>query len=319
VRAAVWLTLAASCGRIGFGPIDAAGDGPADADTTRPSSTYEGATLFVEHFDDTMLSSRGWYDNTAGVIDSTQHAPGSVASFQCIFLAGANMCQSGRPGRVTWPSTDPLYFSMWIKRTPGANGPLGITYWLSDAETAFAPPFTTHLTVMYGAEDANPSISISDALEVNSNCVKEPNGTVIGCGGNFDTYPFGEVRAVSGCNGVASDLTSWECVPDATSPSGYDNAAVLTATTTAFTDGGWHFVEGFFAMSTIAGGAGQPDGVLRYWVDGEVVFASDQILFRTGAQPQLAWNQLALVPYLNANEPAQTLWIDELTIAVGVR
>jgi hypothetical protein len=317
MRVALWLALT-GCGRLGFDAIPATGDAAADADTSRPSSTYEGAVLFVEHFDDTMLSSRGWYDSPGGVIDTTEHAPGSVASFQCNFLAGANMCQSGRPGRIALPSTDPLYFSMWIKRT-AAVGALGITYWIPDAETAFVPPFSTHLTVLYGAEDANPGIALSDSSEVDTSCVKETDGTVIGCGGNFDTYPFGEARAVSACNGVASDVTRWGCVPDTTSTSGYANDAFRAAATTAFTDGAWHFVEGFFATSTIAGGVGQPDGVVRYWVDGQVALASDHILMRTAAQPQLAWNQLLLAPYLEVPGAAQTLWIDELTIAIGVR
>jgi hypothetical protein len=208
---------------------------------------------------------------------------------------------------------------MWIKRSSGAGGALGIAYWINDADTAYIGPFSSHITVMYGAEEANPSVALSDSLNVDGSCVKEANGTVIGCAGNFDTYKFGEARAVAGCNGAASDVTRWECETDSTSPSGYGNGSYRSGTATPFTDGGWHFIEGFFAMSSIANGIGQPDGVVRYWVDGQPVLASDHMLLRTGAQPQLAWNQLVLAPFLEVTGAAQELWLDELTIAIGVR
>ena len=61
-----------------------------------------------------------------------------------------------------------------------------------------------------------------------------------------------------------------------------------------------------------------PDGKIRYWYDGQILISSDNILFRTGAHPDMKFNQLLYGPYIGVGSPVdQTWWIDDLTIADG--
>src|SRR5258708_11497206 len=115
------LTLVAGCGRLGFD----AGDGGAPADATRSSASYMGSVLFVEPFEDLNFTARGWYDGPGGLLSTTEHAPGSTASFECRWQIGGQSCLDGKPGRVLVPATDPLYASYWMKVSSGFAGLAG--------------------------------------------------------------------------------------------------------------------------------------------------------------------------------------------------
>jgi hypothetical protein len=312
----VALASAAACGRIGIDTSTTA----AMPDANRSSASYKGAVLLVEHFDDASFAARGWYDGPGGLISTIDHAPGSVASFECRFDAGSTSCLDGGPQRHGFASTDALYVAQWAKRSTAARGTIALANAISDADAMFVGPFSSHLDVVLNIDDGGAALAIvTDSLNVDPACVKTTGGGIVGCGGNFDTYSFGEARAVSACNGVAPDAARWACEPETGSPP-YSNAVFFASTATPLADDTWHFIESFVAMNSIAGGIGQHDGTLRYWVDGTLVLASDQMLLRTGALPQLGWNQLFFGPYINTGAPAaQSIWLDELTVAVGVR
>jgi hypothetical protein len=54
------------------------------------------------------------------------------------------------------------------------------------------------------------------------------------------------------------------------------------------------------------------------WIDGEQVVGSDRILLRTGAHPEMRFNQFLVAPYLGDGSPVeQTVYYDELVIARG--
>ena len=313
MRTLVAIAFVAGCGRIGFETI---ADGGTTTDGVGSAQSFEGAVLFVEHFDDINFTARGWYDTPGGLTSTTEHAPGSVASFECDFALGSSACVDGVPGRYAFASTDPLFVSFWIKLSPGFADAAAIANWLSDADAMFAGPFSSHLTIVEDTEASGAVTMVTtDSLNIDPSCIELPDSSIVGCGGNFATYPFGENRAVSGCNGAPLDVTTWNCYLSGT----YGNGMFRISSATPYSDGNWHFLEAYFAMSTVSAGIGQHDGVVRFWVDGTPILAYDDVEYRTGAQPALAWGQLALAPFVNNDATvAETLWLDELTIAKGV-
>jgi len=318
----VVLALATACGRIGFGDV-ASGDG--DVGGTRPSSSYEGTVLFVEPFEDVDFTSRGWYDSPAGVMSTAEHAPGSTASYECDWAASASSCTGGAPMRHALPATDPLYVSYWIKVSTGFAGLMGTINLITTGDGAYVGPFSSHLTVVLDSDNAQAAVQATDSVNVDTSCVQTaPSdgtlGTIIGCGGATPaTYAYGSSRAVNGCNGVASDIDSVWC--DDEGSNSYLNSAFRSSTTSPFSDGTWHFVEAFFAMNSVAGTQADADGVVRFWIDGALAVADDRATFRNGAEPTLEWNQLAVLPYipLGGAPAAESVWLDELTVAVGIR
>ena len=82
--------------------------------------------------------------------------------------------------------------------------------------------------------------------------------------------------------------------------------------------GNWHFVEAYFQLNSIANGAGVPDGIVRYWFDGQLVIEHANVLLRTGTHPSMKFNQLLIAPYIGVGSPVdQTMWVDNLTVATG--
>ena len=76
------------------------------------------------------------------------------------------------------------------------------------------------------------------------------------------------------------------------------------------------FVEAFFQLNSIQNGIGQPDGIARYWLDGQLIIDVTDTYLRTGAHPTMAFMELLIAPYIGgAGSPvAQTMWIDDLTV-----
>jgi hypothetical protein len=303
VRAAI-LALVCGCGRIGFDP----------AVTADAGASYEGDILFVERFDDNDFVSRGWYDGPGGTIDTTEHAPGSPSSLACPIAMGANSCMQGGPRRHLFAATDALYFSFWVKGlAPGTD--LSIAHWIDAADDAVIGPFSSQLTVVFGVgADGAALVVVSDSANVDRSCVELTSGAIVGCNGDFSTYPFTEARAIAGCNGVPAQFPSVSCYSDS---GAYVNQAVGASAATPF-DAGWHFVEGYLKMSSVGAGAGVADGKIRFWVDGALAFTSDAVLFRTAARPALEWGQLFFLPYAPQAAPtATTMWLDDLVVARG--
>jgi len=61
-----------------------------------------------------------------------------------------------------------------------------------------------------------------------------------------------------------------------------------------------------------------PDGIVRYWFDGQLVIEHTDVLLRTGAHPNMKFNQFMIAPYIGDGSPVdQTMWVDDLTVATG--
>jgi hypothetical protein len=68
----------------------------------------------------------------------------------------------------------------------------------------------------------------------------------------------------------------------------------------------------------VVGGIGQTNGVLKYWLDGALIIDQNSVIFRTGANPNMAFNQFVIAPYIGDGSPAdQRFWMDDLTVATS--
>jgi hypothetical protein len=325
----VWAAVALGCGRVSFdalpgGDLDASGDGSAagdagDAGNGERPADFRGAPLLEDGLDDLGFAARGWYDGTGPVISTAEHAPGSTASFECTLPAGQSVC--GAPGRYLFPATESVFASYWVKRSPNFTRAIEL-YFFSQHDGIYTSPTDVHLGIRLRQDSGTVGVFVSDQLHVDTGCVRLAAGGIVGCGGDFTTYTFGEDRSVSGCNGLDDQPSGWECFQ--LSPGRYWSEKAWTGV--AFSDqpgpnytADWHLIEVYLRVNDVVGGVGVPNGRLRYWRDGELILGDDAVLFRTGAYPDLAFNQLMLRPF--AAQPVaadERLWLDELVIARGV-
>jgi hypothetical protein len=133
-----------------------------------------------------------------------------------------------------------------------------------------------------------------------------------------------EQRSVGGCNGGVARGLSWECFSFSTA-SGYYNDWQLAAPGVSFQPrpgsgykGNWNHVEVYFALNSIVGGIGQADGVAQYWFNGALVIDRHDLLFRTGAHPNIKFHQFLISPYIGDGSPVdQYMWVDDLVVATA--
>ncbi len=82
----------------------------------------------------------------------------------------------------------------------------------TDADTDFVGPGQSHLTMgLTFDEGGGAGLFAADTTNVDPACVKLTDGSIIGCGGDFDRYPFTENRSVCACNGLVGDVDRWSC------------------------------------------------------------------------------------------------------------
>lgn len=290
--------------------------------------------LFEEHFDDPAFDGRGWYDGSGGAISSSEHIAGSSGAFECHFAVSATGCSAGTPARHLFSETPTAYLSFWIKHSSNWVGS-GQAYhphqfhFITNQDSQWVGPATSHLTTYIeavhddGAGGAHPMLALQDSLNVDPGCILLNNDTWQGCNGDHTTYPFGENRSVCSCNGLVGDVDRRDCFSTGAdtwySSRAWDPDAVyFTNATGPSYKGDWHLVEALFELNSIQGGVGVADGKIRYWLDGELLISSDQVLMRTSANADMLFNQFAMLPYIGDGSPVdQTFWIDELTVATG--
>src|SRR5260370_29846325 len=95
---------ATSEGQSGSAPITVSSAPPPSGSTV----------LFTESFDDANFAARGWYDNTAFVIDPTV-AHSGIASLKVHYASGASSPDAGGAMRKKVTPTNTLYVSYWVK------------------------------------------------------------------------------------------------------------------------------------------------------------------------------------------------------------
>ena len=290
---------------------------------------YRGEVLFEESFGDTDFSSRGWYDVTEDVeITTVNPPPGESHSFVCHYPQGGTSCSGGIPKRRQFTETDAIYLSYWIRYSENWVGSNRAYHphefhFTTNADHMWIGPAFTHLTAYVENVGGYPRIALQDSSNVDTDCILQNNDSFVGCNGSFEDYVFSEARSVCACNGLLGDVDGRDCFPYG---SGWHSVRYWNSTVRVFDDepglydkSEWSFVEAFFKMNDIVDGIGLPNGMIRLWVDGEIMISSNAILMRTGALPDLAFEQFILAPYIGDGSPVdQTTWIGKLTVARGV-
>jgi len=274
--------------------------------------------LVQEAFEDTAFAARGWYDNTGMVIVDSVHSAGSTRSLELHFRAGATAPTGSGGMRHRFPPTPSVYLSYWVRYSPnwvGSGQPYHPHefYFLTTEDDAYAGPAFNHLTAYIEDNYQNggiPVLAVQDGMNIDQ--------TLIGS----DLTALSEQRAVAGCNGN-SDGYPTDCYPMGNGQ--YDNGKSWKASQPYFlaTPGPgykstWHFVEAYFQFNSIQNGIGVADGIVRYWVDGQLAIEHANVLLRSGAHPNQLFNQLLIGPYIGAGSPIdQTIWVDNLRVATA--
>lgn len=131
-----------------------------------------------------------------------------------------------------------------------------------------------------------------------------------------------EMRSAAACNGLLGDLEGRDCFE---SGEGWYSSRFVDADFQVFGDTApydkteWHHVRTYWRLNDVEGGIGIANGVIRYWVDDELVIERDEVLMRTGAHPDMAFDQFLVAPYIGDGSPVdQTMWVDDLEVSIGV-
>jgi len=274
-----------------------------------------GATFFQENFDDTNFSARGWYDGPTGAVDTTEHIPGSTASLKCHFLQGGTHCNPADGDytlRHKFTASNSVYISYWVLHSANWVGS-GETYHphefyiLTNLNGDYDGLAFDYLTAYVEENQGYPQLNIQDGENIDL--------TKIG----VDLTNVTENRAIGGCNGTQPGLGQ-DYVDCYAAGSVYWNGIDWKGPTAYFFDPAqkvlWHKVEAYFQLNTISNGKGQPDGIVRFWYDGQLVIDHSNVIIRTAQRPTMQFDQIVLSPYIGDGSPAdQTFWIDNLTVA----
>jgi len=284
-----------------------------------PPPPPSGTILFQEDFENASLASRGWYDNTNALISTTEHVPGSTASAQYRFLAGATTPTSGNAQRHSFSPTSSLYVSYYVKYSTNYVGS-GKAYHphefyiLSTLDGQYDGPSQNFLDIYIEQSYQNggkPRLAFQDNKSVNYSYGPLPNNLV----------GVTENRSTGGCNGVAETNIFSECF---NAGSYWYNDKQLIGPVVFQPNPGpgykndWNKVEAYFQLNTISNGIGQKDGIAQYWFNGTLIIDRHDILYRTGSHPTLQLNQFMIAPYIGDGSPVdQSMWVDNLKLATG--
>lgn len=278
------------------------------------STTAMGQTILIdERFDDSLMASRGWYDNTKIIISRTEHIPGGTGSAEYLFRQGAKTATVGGGIRRKIDPTQTVYLRYWVKYSAnweGSNKPYHPHefHFITDVDDKYIGPAATHLTLYIEQNEGRPMLSIQDALNIDESRIGE---NLVG---------VTEDRGVAGCNGDSDGYGPGDCYLSGTThrngKSWKAPGIFFTDTTGPYYKNDWHRVEALFKINSIVNGKGVADGVVQYWYDGQPLIDHHDVILRTGAHPTMAFNQFLIAPYIGDGSPLeQTMWIDDLLVA----
>jgi hypothetical protein len=279
-----------------------------------PPGSSAPTILFQEGFEDARLASRGWYDNTMPLVSTAEHVGTSASSIEYRFAAGATKPTTGSPLRRKFPPTDSVYLSYNIKygaNWVGSQKPYHPHefHFLTTLDGDWSGLSFDHLTVYVEQNGGVPLVAIQDGANVDQ--------TRIG----RDLTAVTERRGVAGCNG-STDGYRDNCYR---AGDVFVNEKKWSAASRYFDDapgprykGNWHFVESYVKLNTIAAGKGVKDGIVQYWLDGQLIIDHHDVVLRTGASAAMQFNQFIIAPYIGDGSPiAQSFWVDNLKVATG--
>ena len=263
-------------------------------------------TLLEEGFDDTSYESRGWYDYTDPIIDTTTKYSGA-GSLRHNWTNGSNG-PTGIIRRHAFTPSDHIYVSYWVRFSSGwtdfgANSP-HILYVQTDVDDAYASLAynkTTAYIELNGSASTNvhiPTVKLQDSENID----------VANQGENI--CATSETRGVNGCNGDCDGQGTTSCYQE----TDWYNGRVFASANEYAPDTAWHHVEAWIKMNTISGSVAQADGEYKMWFDDTAELSYENIIIRTNEFPNMKWDKVIIAPWGSAAPQAQTMWIDELTI-----
>jgi len=286
----------------------------------------EGNILLREDFEDTNFADRGWYDAPLGALSIEEHVNGSSSSFECTFLEGGTGCSQGTPGRHKFNASEKIYLSYWVKYSEDYTGSNRAYHphefnFVTNVDSDWIGPAGTHLTTYVEQNEGVPRLALQDMLNVDTDCIRLNNGNWQGVSGCSQDYDFTEERSVAACNGLEGYVDGSDCFQwDSTN---WYSARSWDAGDVYFKDqegdyykNDWHYIEAVFEMNSIENGESVTDGKIRYWYDGELLISLDNILFKTGENSNMKFDQFLFGMYIGDGSPIeQTMWIDNLTVS----
>jgi hypothetical protein len=253
------------------------------------------------------------------VTTTAQHLPGGTRAAEMHFTAGSASPVAGGAARHLFAATPTLYVSMWVKYSDNWVGSGQLYhphefYILSDLDGDWDGPSNNWLDLYIEHTYQNggiPRIALQDNKAINTSFGMPPVNLV----------GVTENRSTGGCNGVVEPNMPNECY---NAPPWYNDKKLDAArpyflpTSGSGYKGNWNHVEVYFQLNSIVGGLGQADGVIQYWFNGALAIDRHDILFRTGARPNLQFHQFLIAPYIGSGSPVdQYMWIDDLTVATA--
>ena len=262
----------------------------------------EGAVLLEESFDDSYLDQRGWYDGGTENATVVMGSERQRHALEVQFRKGSTKPQGG-PLRHMFTETEVLYFRYQIKYADNwawtkNYGPHEF-YFLTNGNNKWTGPAKTRLTLYVEANKGRMRIKIQDAENIDVNHIKQ------------NLVDLTESRAVAGCNGNVGEGRAG-CYQI---KGGWLNGKSWPSSSGQLQNNRWYQVEVFVKMNSIQGGKGIPDGNVSLWLDEKLMLNQGNILFRTGAQANLKFNQFMIGPWFHGGVPHdQRFWIGDLVI-----
>jgi hypothetical protein len=269
------------------------------------------AQVITEGFEDTAFEERGWYDNTAIEIDPIGATPESTHSAVFRYLEGEDEPTSGSAMRISFPPTRSVFVSYSVRYSPNWEGsnldyhPHEF-YLMTNVDGVFSPPATSHLTVYIEQNEGVPLLIFQDSLNIDVDRLREDLSTVT------------PERAAAGCNGSSDRYAPGDCYGEGRN---WRNGKFFFADAPAFVDepgprykADWHRVDAFIQLNTVTDGVADANGVMRYWVDNELMINVRDVVLQTGEHPDMRFNQFLIGPYMASSPVEQSFWIDDLVI-----
>ena len=238
--------------------------------------------FFEEKFEDTNFLSRGWYDNTTLSLSTTEHNSGSIKSAEYHWQVGTTKPVNGGAIRKKFTESDEVYVSFWVKYSLNYTGSNKLYH-----------PHEFHIMTNKNGD--------YDGLSFTHPKIGQ------------DLQNITENRGVHGCNGLYADgyknVDCYDCGGE------HCNGKRWTATGTTISNAVWHHVEANFKLNSIQNGKGIGDGIVKYWLDDQLLINRTDVLIRTGQCPDMKFNQFIIAPWIGDGSPVdQTFWVDDLVI-----
>lgn len=266
----------------------------------------ESGTQYInEAFTDANLAARGWYDGTAGhrVVYDAERA-GNVLELNFPTTGG----QTGLGAlRHAISESDTVHVRYYVKYstnwewTGQSYGPHEFLI-MTNKQSSYAGPAYTNLTCYIEVNNGKPHLIIQDSMNIDSARI------------NQDLTQVTENRAVAGGNGCNPD--GYEYCSAYNSGGNWNNNKGWKTPTSQIQNGKWYLVEAEFKMNSIVNGKAVADGHVKYWLNNSLLINHENVILRTGQNPNMLFNQVMIAPYYHNGVPhPQTFWVDDFVVS----